>query len=1115
MVAAITRQERTILLLLNYWHRWLRRLTEPVGVGRAPRRFFRVIPNLEQLEPRLSPATTFSIADNSVIEPAPNGTVNLDFTVTRSGDTTSQVTVGYTTVAGTAQPKPPGADFTPVTGTVLFPSGAKTETISIPIFGNGVYNNPSLTFSVKLTNVVGGPVVFTPPTNFSAGTAPISVAVADLNGDGMPDLIVANQQSNSVSVLLNTTAPGAVTPTFANRVDFAVGNRPDSVAVADLNGDGKPDLVVANYNDNTVSVLLNTTTTGAATPTFAPKVDFATGTSPSSVAIGDLNGDGKPDIVVANRNNGAISVLLNNTPTGSAAISFTSYTNFTTGSGSGSGPTSVAIGDFNGDGKPDIVVANQFAYNVAVFINATAPGAATPTFAPRVDFTTQGPPNFVAVADFNGDGKPDIVFTSIGGDGGGAGASVLLNTTKTGAATPTFANPVNFAPGYQPRAVTVGDFNGDGRPDLAVANYGSNSVSVLLNTTATGAAAPTFAAAVDLAVGKGPRSVAVGDLNGDGRPDLAVANYGSAVANYGSNNVSVLLNAPGEITRPSATGTIIESDSPIVFLQQPGDGAVLQPIPPVVVQVLGQSTGAVTITVAPGSAGSLDSASTVSVPVDANGVAVFKNLILDAVGSYTLTASYGGQFSAASASFMASAVALNLLLNGSQVSSNVPTIVAGASFDLGASFIDQAAVPLQEIVAWGDGSVTQAPITVSNQQGQFDATHIYPSEGSFPVNVTIVDSQGRVVGVGALPGPVQVIPDSFGAVNVVYGVPGQTVTQSVADPSTGIIITISLTLPVGSAGGGYLLAAPLKSAAMPSVTGAPVRTSFDLRQFNLPPGATATVTITFSAGLPDGTTVQLLYLDTKTDPSHPVEKVFQGPVQPVRGNSVTFGLSQFTTPQLTDLSGTVFTVVATVPAQTATVAISPPLASNSPDATAAVQTAAFRTTSSLTLTLEPTQASQVSSGLSMFGTNTVGGGGGGDDEESAAAETLLQFLFDKLDFLPKFLFHGNAPAPGQSSDSPSPPATAPAAPDAVALAPSEPQQSLSALDLFLGDPAPSFDWFTPTAPVSDAPEVGRRPRIEHRNPAAFAAAAAAGLGLYVSGKEKRRKGGRSPAGKHK
>ena len=188
-------------------------------------------PRLEELEDRLVLSTTLSIADTTAIEPMPGGTVDMDFTVTRSGDLTSQITVGYTTVAGTAQPN---TDFTPTTGTTTFASGSATATIAIPIFNNGVYNNPSLAFSVELTgitNVVGPPVSLATKQDFTTGSNPFYVTSADVNGDGKPDLIVANINSNTVSVLLNTTVPGATTPSFAAQQTFATGIGPHAVTV--------------------------------------------------------------------------------------------------------------------------------------------------------------------------------------------------------------------------------------------------------------------------------------------------------------------------------------------------------------------------------------------------------------------------------------------------------------------------------------------------------------------------------------------------------------------------------------------------------------------------------------------------------------------------------------------------------------------------------------------------------------------------------------------------------------------------------------------------------------------------------------------------------------------
>ena len=389
------------------------------------------------------------------------------------------------------------------------------------------------TIEARASGLVGSPIIFTAAVtgfatkvDFPTGTAPHSVAIADINGDGKPDLAVANYSSNTVSVLLNTTATGATTPSFPAKVDFPTGTNPDSVAIDDINEDGKPDLVVANEGSNTVSVLLNTTVTGATTPTFATKADFSTAMNPESVAIGDVNADGKPDLAVANINSNTVSVLLNTTATGATPPTFAAKADFPTATN----PLGVAVGDINGDGRPDLAVGNtSVTTGVSVLLNTTATGAMPPTFATRVNFPTGQQPEYIAIDDLNGDGIPDLAVSNLNV----ATISVLLNTTAASATTPTFAAKGDFTTGTNPRSVAIGDLNADGKPDLAVVS-GSSFVSVFANMTAAGAMTPSFAAKIDYPTGFQPFSVAVGDFNQDGKPDLVVANQGVST-------VSVLL----------------------------------------------------------------------------------------------------------------------------------------------------------------------------------------------------------------------------------------------------------------------------------------------------------------------------------------------------------------------------------------------------------------------------------------------------------------------------------------------------------------------------------------------------------------------------------------------
>ncbi len=310
---------------------------------------------------------------------------------------------------------------------------------------------------------------FQPKIDFATatGTGPASVAIGDLDGDGKPDLAVANVGASSVSVYRNISTSGSIAASsFANKIDFTTGTEPRSVAIGDLDGDGKPDLAVANLNSNSVSVFRNTSTSGSiTTSSFAAKIDFTTGSGPSSVAIGDLDGDGKPDLAVANEGSNNVSVLRNTSTSGSIVAGFfAAKTDFTTGSF----PNSVAIGDLDGDGKADLAVANGNSNSVSVLRNTSSSGSiTTSSFASKIDFTTGDGPVSVAIGDLDGDGKPDLATANYGGVNT---VSVLHNTSSSGSIT--FTTKTDFTTD-SPYSVAIGDLDGDGKPDLAVANGGS------------------------------------------------------------------------------------------------------------------------------------------------------------------------------------------------------------------------------------------------------------------------------------------------------------------------------------------------------------------------------------------------------------------------------------------------------------------------------------------------------------------------------------------------------------------------------------------------------------------------------------------------------------------
>jgi len=407
-------------------------------------------------------------------------------------------------------------------------------------FSDGL-QTPALSF------VAGGPYL-------SGADGANAVAIADVNGDGKPDLVVANWCAYS-----SCTAPGTNVGvllgngdgTFQPAVEYASGGLyADSVAIAQLRGPGQPlDIIVANCGSSSQVNCVDTSGSGDVTVllgngdgTFNTAVSYSLGASgATSVAVADVNGDGKLDLIVATGSNaaGLVGVLF-----GNGDGTFQAEATYSSG---GLSPLALAVADLNGDGKPDVVVSNQWAddtdtnSNVSVLLND-----GTGKFPTPVSNLTGGfYPDSIAIADVNRDGKPDLVVanSSVGSDGGLGNVGVLL-----GKGDGTFQAASTYASGgYGAAAVAVADVNGDGTLDVVVANCSGSSsdctgsagdVGVLL-----GNGSGLFQTAVTYTSGSNyPFAVAVADVNGDGRPDIVAANCSSANCGQGAGYAGVLIN---------------------------------------------------------------------------------------------------------------------------------------------------------------------------------------------------------------------------------------------------------------------------------------------------------------------------------------------------------------------------------------------------------------------------------------------------------------------------------------------------------------------------------------------------------------------------------------------
>ena len=429
----------------------------------------------------------------------------------------------------------------PTTGVVTVTNAhvAGAYTIVVTAFdGDGSTATKSFTLTVntpttcspanfRFSQAIGSPI--------GAGIEPFSVAVGDFNGDGKQDLAVTNFSSHNVTILLGN-GNGGFSPAIGSPVSAV--NNPRPVVVGDFNGDGKQDLAVAGRDDTLIILLGNGG--GGFSPALVSPINVGSG--PDSMMVGDFNGDSKQDLAVVNNNSHNVAILLGN---GSGGL------NTATGSpiSVGTDPYSVAMGDFNGDGKQDLAVTNINSKNVTILLgngNGTfSPAAGSPVGVGTRIYS-------IAASDFNGDNHQDLAVTHPDS----SNVTILLGNGSGGF---SFAPGSPFGGGGGPSSVAVGDFNGDGKQDLVMPN------SAILLGDGSGGFSPAPGSPFG---GAGtPLSVVVGDFNGDGKQDLATANT--------SNNVTIMLNNCVRVVRvvnSSAAGSVV--NVPVELFSQGDENAL-------------------------------------------------------------------------------------------------------------------------------------------------------------------------------------------------------------------------------------------------------------------------------------------------------------------------------------------------------------------------------------------------------------------------------------------------------------------------------------------------------------------------------------------------------------
>jgi hypothetical protein len=364
-----------------------------------------------------------------------------------------------------------------------------------------------------------------------------SIKLADLDGDRKLDMVITNSFDTLISVFRNNSDSGQITlASFDPKTDFRTAPGPEAICIGDIDRDGKPDLVITCYNSDTkgaLSVLRNTSVTGILnSASFAPKVDFLTGAYPSSACISDLNGDGKPDIAVVNSTDNKICIFKNTAVPGTIAAGSLATPVYYTITES---TDKLVADDIDGDNKPDLIAGGL---NLTIYRNTSTGGSSSAiSFATGFNFTDITAYWSFTTGDLDGDGKSDLILST-------SNALLLFRNTATkGSISKTsFQAPVTIPSLLQVHDVELSDMDGDSKPDIIISEYKGNKISVFRNNSTSGSiTASAFSEKNEFPSEVGPSSLCAGDIDRDGKSDIAVALYGASYISLYRNNLAPII----------------------------------------------------------------------------------------------------------------------------------------------------------------------------------------------------------------------------------------------------------------------------------------------------------------------------------------------------------------------------------------------------------------------------------------------------------------------------------------------------------------------------------------------------------------------------------------------